>query len=239
MDAKKLASENALPAVAAFTLLAIAASAINISSLQGVTGKSFTAFEFIGVLPAAFLGPVLGIAAIVIAKLSSAFFLSTAIDSVFLLRLLPIVFGAYFFATYKSKDANSKIAQIVVPLACMALFILHPIGAQAWQYSLYWLIPPIIALAKPSHLFLRSLGATFSQHAIGGVIWIYFVAPMAPAAWLALIPLVAGERLLFASGISISYMATNAIVSRVGWLQTKYFANSKPAPMPMMKNRQR
>jgi hypothetical protein len=236
MGAIKLVKDNAVPAILLFTLVAIAASAISISALKGVTGSSFTAFEFIGVLPAAFLGPVLGIFAILLAKLTSAFFLSTTIDSVFMLRLLPPVLAAYYFATYKNAG-NSRVIQVIVPLACMALFIANPVGSQAWQYSLYWLIPPIIALAKPSHLFLRSLGTTFTQHAIGGVIWLYFVAPMAPAAWLALIPIVAGERLLFASGISLSYVALNAIVSRVKWLANSTHVNIAPLPFSVRRKK--
>ena len=36
-----------------------------------------------------------------------------------------------------------------------------------------------------------------------------------PAFWLALIPVVAFERFMFASGISISYVALNALFARV------------------------
>ncbi|MFA6907667.1 MAG: hypothetical protein WC263_02465, partial [Candidatus Micrarchaeia archaeon] len=80
-------------------------------------------------------------------------------------------------------------------------------------YSLYWLIPAI-ALALPEHLLLRSLGSTFTAHAIGGVIWIYSF-PTTPAFWMMLIPIVAFERLLFALGISGSYIAFNTLFARV------------------------
>ena len=246
MDVKNFASQNALPIVALFTLLAIGASAITISALKGVTGNSFTAFEFIGVLPAAFLGPFFGIITIVIAKAASVIILSQPLDLTTLLRFLPPIFAAYFFATYKKENKgsgtmqpaipHSRIIQIAVPLACIALFIAHPIGSQAWLFSLYWLIPPILAILPQEHLFLRSLGTTFTQHAIGGVIWIYFVNPLTPAAWLALIPIVAGERLLFAAGMSASYVAINAALSRVSYLAHSRYIKIAPLPFAKKKN---
>ncbi|MFA6328466.1 MAG: hypothetical protein WCY41_03400, partial [Candidatus Micrarchaeia archaeon] len=126
-----------------------------------------------------------------------------------ILRLAPMLFAAVYFAKY----ARGKFAGAAVSLACMVAFIAHPIGAQAWIYSLYWLIPAI-ALALPEHLFLRSLGSTFTAHAIGSVVWLY-AFPSTAVFWLALIPVVAFERLLFASGISISYVAMNALFARV------------------------
>lgn len=231
MDVKKYANSNALLLIVIFASFAVVASAIPVSALWGKSGQTFTLFEFMGVLPAAFLGPVLGIAAIVLAKFTSAFAFGSSIDAVFLLRLLPPAIAAYFFATYKSGTGFSRAIQVLVPLACMALFMAHPVGAEAWVYSLYWLIPPILALAPAQNVYFRSLGATFTQHAIGGVVWIYFVNPLTPAVWLALIPVVAVERLLFASGISISYVVTNAIVSRVQWLAKSAFVSIAPLPL--------
>lgn len=223
---------NILAALALFTLVAIGASSITVSALWGANGQTFTLFEFLGPLPAAFLGPVLGIGAILLAKLASIAVLHTPLDLVTILRFLPPVAAAYFFATYKGKDETgsthernaprilrgwtaSRAIQVVVPLACMALFIVHPVGAQAWFFSLYWLIPPIIVLALPENLFLRSLGTTFTQHAIGGVIWLYFVNAMTPAAWIMLIPVVAVERLVFAGGMSACFVLLQAALVEV------------------------
>lgn len=236
MDAKKFASENAVLIVAVFALFSLFASSVNISKIWGAPGQTFTLFEFLGVLPAAFLGPVLGIAAILAAKVAQIVFLNSPLDAATLLRLLPPIFAAYFFATYRSNGKHSRLVQIAVPLACMALFVAHPVGGAAWQYSLFWLIPPAIALIPTTHLFLRSLGATFTQHAIGGVVWIYFVNSLNPAAWLALIPIVIGERLLFAAGISFSFVALNAAISRIGFLAQSKFMEVSPLPFTAKKN---
>lgn len=96
------------------------------------------------------------------------------------------------------------IIRLIVPLLCMVLFIAHPVGAQAFPYALYWLIPITFYLKKSSSLFAQALSSTFIAHAVGSVIWIYAL-PMTPAAWLALIPIVAVERLCFALGMVLVY----------------------------------
>ena len=60
-------------------------------------------------------------------------------------------------------------------------------------------------------MITRSLGATFAAHSVGGAFWIWTV-PMAAGQWVALIPIVIYERLLFAGGIVISYVAFNAVL---------------------------
>jgi hypothetical protein len=90
--------------------------------------------------------------------------------------------------------------RFVVPLVCMIAFMLHPVGSQAWPYALYWLIPLVVYAVSRKNLFLHALAATFIAHAVGSIIWLYTV-PMKAVDWLALIPVVACERLLFAGGI--------------------------------------
>lgn len=97
------------------------------------------------------------------------------------------------------------------------MFLLHPVGRQAWFYSLFWTIPIIARLLPAKYSLsvpLRSLGATFTAHAIGGALWIWTV-PMTPAMYLALVPITAFERLLFALGIGISYVGFNALLDKV------------------------
>lgn len=86
----------------------------------------------------------------------------------------------------------------------MAAFIAHPVGSQAFLYSFYWLIPVAIYLMGRNSLFAQALGSTFTAHAVGSVIWLY-ANPMTPEIWLALIPVVLVERLVFASGIVLVY----------------------------------
>ncbi len=75
-----------------------------------------------------------------------------------------------------------------------------------------WLIP-LAASFLPANLLARALGATFTAHAIGSVAFLYGLTMMSASAWLALIPVVALERLVFATGICVSYVAVTSILS--------------------------
>ncbi|MBU0592034.1 hypothetical protein KKD40_07460, partial [Candidatus Micrarchaeota archaeon] len=119
-------------------------------------------------------------------------------------RLFPMVLAAIYFGSKKREIAY-------IPLICMLLFWMHPNGAASWYYALYWLIP-LAATFYKQNLFVRSLGTTFTAHAIGSTAFLY--AFNLPAeVWIALIPVVAMERLAFASGITISYYAINSVLS--------------------------
>jgi len=102
--------------------------------------------------------------------------------------------------------ASSHImVRLILPIACMILFIIHPVGYSSFAYSLFWLIPIVLYFVRKKSFFLQALGSTFTAHAVGSVIWLYTV-PMTTVLWLGLIPIVIVERLLFASGITITYM---------------------------------
>jgi len=58
----------------------------------------------------------------------------------------------------------------------------HPVGAQAWFYSMYWLLPVLLFLLPARTQFTEALGATFVQHAVGSVIWLY-VVPTTAVIW--------------------------------------------------------
>ena len=49
----------------------------------------------------------------------------------FLAFCIPGFFASLYWAT------NHYSIRLLVPLACMALFVAHPVGAQAFLYSLY------------------------------------------------------------------------------------------------------
>lgn len=121
-----------------------------------------------------------------------------------LYHIPTLVASAYWFS-------SNKIIRLLVPIACMALFISHPIGSNVFFYSLYWLIPVIIHFL-PRHIFLEALGTTFMAHAVGSVLWIYLV-PMPAEYWIGLMPIVIVERLLFASGIILTSYAMRAASS--------------------------
>ena len=98
---------------------------------------------------------------------------------------------------------------IILPVLSFILFVLHPVGGQAWCYTLYWIIPCILSISQLEQPFVKALTATFVAHAVGSVIWIYTV-PMTAEQWLGLIPVVAIERFCFALGATGLYYSARA-----------------------------
>jgi hypothetical protein len=98
----------------------------------------------------------------------------------------------------------SKVYRIGLPLLCMILFVSHPVGVSAAPYAFYWFIPVMIAMMRSRTIWHDALASTFTAHAVGSVIWLYTV-PLTAAAWIALIPLVACERMVYASGIVVGH----------------------------------
>lgn len=191
-----------------FTLFAFAAMQVNFSSLVGANNQFFTYFQFIGPIAGGFLG-IFGVATVLAAQLINLAFSSKPIDMLTLLRLLPMLFATYYFSRNEIAGLKDKFG-ILIPAAAMFIFWLHPVGQQVWYYALFWAIP-IIVKFLPDRLFLRSLGATLTAHAVGGAIWIWSV-PMTAAQYNFLIPVTAYERILFALGISLSYVLFTSIM---------------------------
>ena len=109
---------------------------------------------------------------------------------------LPTLCAAWYW------NMPNKIMRLFLPIVCMVAFMFHPIGGQAWVYALYWLIPITIYFLPYQSFFAQALAATFIQHAVGSVIWLYFVSST-PALWYSLLPVVIVERLVFASGMAV------------------------------------
>lgn len=115
-------------------------------------------------------------------------------------------FGLPTFAASLCWATRNSLVRIGVPAVCMALFIAHPIGYAAAPYAFYWIIPMVCAFASKNR-FLTALSSTFIAHGVGSVIHLYFINPMTSSAWLALIPVVAIERLVLALGMYVAYGA--------------------------------
>ncbi len=213
MEIGKYLTPKGIGILLGFILLVAVADNINFSRLYGANNQFFTVFQFFGPAIGGFLGAGLSAVVVLSAEAFSFVFNGKELNLLNILRLAPMLFAASYFALYQNKAKISVLA----PIACMGLFLIHPIGAQAWQYSLFWLIPAI-AFLLPQNLLLRSYGATFSAHAIGGIIWIYSI-PSTPEFWMALIPVVIFERTVFALGISVSYYSLSIALSRVPILQ--------------------
>lgn len=195
--------------LAIFSIVGFILLQIPFSKLVGST-ISFTLFDFFAPIAGAFLGPVLGIISVLAVEIVNVFIKNTPLNTVSIIRLFPLLFASLYFALSSKNQKYSKYV-LIIPLFCIVAFIANPVGRSVWYYSLFWLIP-VIAYFKRDVLLIRSLGATFTAHAIGGAAWIW--ALNLPAnIWQALIPVVISERLLFAIGIALSFLAVKHTLS--------------------------
>ncbi len=192
--------------LALFTLVGFGSLQIPFNKLAG-SNVSFTLFDFFAPIAGAFLGPLFGVLSVLTVEVTNNLVKHTPWSMGVVIRLFPTLFATYYFATV-NKSKTSKATHfnwilIVAPL-CMLIFLAHPYGRQVPFYTLFWIIP-LIAYRFRNNLFLRSLGTTFTAHAVGGAAWIWaFNLPA--SVWQGLVPVVIAERLLFGLGITVSYL---------------------------------
>lgn len=194
---------NKLVFISIFTLFGLVALQIPFTRLLGSNVK-FTLFDFLAPTAGVFLGSVPGIISVFLMQVINFLIHGSKFDIGGIIRLFPTLFAVFYFA--KKRTFN-----ILVPVLAMLAFNLHPIGRSAWQYSLFWLIP-IAAHFFRKNLFVKSLGATFTAHAVGGALWVWAFG-LTKTMWLALIPQVIMERTLMAVGISVFYLALNRMLN--------------------------
>lgn len=127
---------------------------------------------------------------------------------------IPTAAATLSLATHQSSRAASIVINTLLPLICMALFINNPNGAEAWLYTLYWLIPAGLSLFKYESTLAKAIQATFVAHAVGSVIWIYSTQTT-PEFWVGLIPVVAYERIISALVITLSIYASKIAASKL------------------------
>lgn len=193
-----------------FSVLGFIALQIPFNKILG-SNVSFTLFDFFGPMAGAFLGPVFGIATVLGVEVVNMIVKGTAPTTGSIIRLFPILFAVFYFAAISNKKYHGKWV-LAVPVICIMAFLIHPIGRQVAYYPLlFWWIP-IVAYLKRDNLFVKSLGATFTAHAVGSVAWLWaFNLPV--EVWRSLPPIVASERLLFATGIAVSYLVIKYTLS--------------------------
>lgn len=194
--------------LAIFTLVGFAALQVPFNKLAG-SNVSFTLFDFFAPIAGAFLGPVFGIASVLAVEVVNNVIKHTAWTAGPIIRLFPTLFAVYYFAAIARKNQRPWI--LAVPVLSILVFLAHPYGRQVPYYTLFWVIP-LIAYRFRSNLYLKSLGATFTAHAVGGAAWIW-AFNLKPAIWNSLIPVVISERLLFAAGIAASFVITKRVLS--------------------------
>lgn len=191
-----------------FTLVGFISLQIPFNKLAG-SNVSFTLFDFFGPIAGAFLGPIYGVASVLGVEVATNLIKGTPWTTGTIIRLFPTLFATFYFATITKKGPNNWI--LTVPFIAIFAFLAHPNGRQAPYYTLFWIIP-FIAYRFRGNLYMRSLGATFTAHAVGGAAWIW--AFNLPAiVWNGLIPVVISERLLFAAGIAVSFVITKQILT--------------------------
>lgn len=191
-----------------FSTIGLVTLHIPFTKLAG-SNVSFTLFDFFGPIAGAFLGPFFGVFSVLTVELVNLVISQTPVNIGTIIRLFPMLFAVYFFAVVSKKQGSAYI--LAVPVLAIVVFLAHPIGQTVWYYSLFWLIP-LIAYWKRDLLLARSLGATFTAHAVGGAAWIWaFNLPA--SVWSSLIPVVIGERALFTLGISASFIVMKYTLS--------------------------
>ncbi len=191
--------------IALFTIIGLVALQVPLTQLVGSKVK-FTLYDLFAPIAPAFIGTVPGIIAVFLMQLIN-FFINGAhvVDAGTIIRFFPMLFAALYFS-------KKSYWNIIFPAIAMIAFIAHPIGRTVWYFSLYWVIPMVAYVFRDRWIFARSLGATFSAHAVGGAAWIY--AFNLPAkVWIGLIPVVAMERFVFAVGIAAMYVVVNNLLA--------------------------
>ncbi|MBI2020630.1 hypothetical protein HYS94_04385 [Candidatus Daviesbacteria bacterium] len=184
-----------------FSVLGFILLQIPFNKLAG-SNVSFTLFDFFAPMAGAFLGPVFGIISVFGVMVTNNLIKDTAWTTGTIIRLFPTLFAVYYFATISRKSQRPWI--LAVPMMAVLVFLAHPNGRQVPYYTLFWFIP-LIAYRFRNNLFMKSLGATFTAHSVGGAAWIWaFNLPA--TVWNSLIPVVIAERLLFAVGIAASFI---------------------------------
>lgn len=200
--------KNKLLFVSLFTFLGFIFLQIPFTNLVG-SHVSFTLFDFFAPIAGAFLGPIPGVISVLSVELINVFVHQTPVSTASIIRLFPILFAVYYFATITKQGKHNRLI-LFVPILAIIAFNLHPIGKTVWYYSLFWLIP-FLGYYKRDLLLMRSLGATFTAHAVGGAAWIWAFNLPAPV-WNSLIPIVIQERLLFTFGIALSFILIKKVL---------------------------
>ena len=173
------------------------------AKINGIHGLDRAHFSFLQcILPLA--GMLCGVFGSV-----ALFFASLGLKSLGMIHLT--YFGLPTFCASLCWTSYNRAVKIGISLVCMVLFIAHPIGLYAAPYALYWLIPIACAFAGKNR-FLTALSSTFVAHAVGSVMHLYMVNAMSSAAWLALIPIVAIERLVLALGMYVAFGCVSRLI---------------------------
>lgn len=201
-----------------FASLFIVLTKVKITPILG-TESSFSASVMFGPIISKFLGISFGSSSIIFAHIFGVIVGIYKLKSIFSYFIfLPIIIaGIYFARIFKNEK---KL--LWIPLACISLFILHPIGREVWFYSLFWTIPLFFVIAKDridrisknyvARVYLYSLATAFIDHCVGSVLYLYLMN-IPKEFWIMAIPLTIIERIIIALGITVSYFFVRISIS--------------------------
>lgn len=190
--------------IVAFSILELLSN-LKVQSLIGAKSLFFSASYLVGPVFGALLGMGTFVGLLGVRRIIHSLIMGTTFVGLQSLYLPTIAASAYW-------NYTNVWIRCVLPAVCMVAFIAHPVGFQSYWYASYWFIPLVLYAIKPQGTFFTALGATYVQHAVGSVIWLYTV-PTVPALWNALIPVVFFERLLYAAAMTLIMVSINYIIN--------------------------
>jgi hypothetical protein len=202
---KEIFSRRNLIFIGIFAVLGLIAMQFSVNVLVG-SKVNLTFFDMIGPMASGFIGTIPGIISVALMQIAN-FFLHGAdvVDAGTVIRWFPMLFAAWYFG--RKTQFNW-----IIPALAMVAFNLHPIGRSAWQYSLFWLIPIACYFWRDRFILARTLGTTFTAHAVGSTLWVW-VFGLTKEVWLGLIPVVMIERGMFAIGMAVGYLVLNNVLN--------------------------
>jgi hypothetical protein len=121
-----------------FTVLIKCASLLKVSFMVGSYFAFFSATSIIAPLAGAFTGIWGTCIVFALGLAGKAIFGSSILSFKFLAFIIPGFCASLYWSS------RSALIRLVLPLTCMALFMIHPAIGAGWVYSLYWLIIHIL-----------------------------------------------------------------------------------------------
>jgi hypothetical protein len=203
-----------------FIAITTVASKLTFSCVLGSYAMKFSGINFLVPLLGAFFGiTTAGLALATIFALK--FFFTTLCVTLGIPTALATL--SWIVNTHNTKrfaqiaHITDFLLHVLFPITCIILFIMHPTGGQAYAYSFYWFIPVTLFFVQyisEKNIFLMAMQSTFIAHATGSIMVLY-TTNLTATQWLSLIPIVAIERLVMASGMTLSMLAITKIYARV------------------------
>jgi hypothetical protein len=220
-------------------IIAFLCSKINISFLLGTKKMFLTCtsifFPLVGSMTGLIVPITFTIVYFTVKQIFGPYMLTFGIPSILATTNWSTEINNKIFNTYQL--IIKVVLQIILPLTCIVLFVEHPIGKKVILYPMYWFIPTIIFFyqyTKGTKIFLTALSSTFIAHATGSIMSLYILSIPA-STWNALIPVVAIERLVFASGATlVHYVVFTAILPVLNKKYTSSVSNSRKKKLAIL-----